>query len=237
MGQDQEVTRVRFGGIGKTRLALEVATAVANAHPEGVWLVELAPLTDARLIPQAVASVLGVREEPGRPVLEALLNHVASRHLLLILDSCEHLLPECAKLVGSLLQSGPQLTLLATSRERLHLAGETTYPVPPLALPARNSSISLPALTEYEAVRLFLDRSIAAQPAFQLTHQNAAAVADICHHVDGIPLAIQLAAARARAAGREDRRAARRLLPAAHARRSFRAAAPADVARDDRLEP
>ncbi len=192
------LTLVGFGGLGKTRLALEVATGVANAYPDGVWLVELAPLTDARRVPQAVASVLGVREEPGRPVVEALLKHVAERRLLLILDSCEHLLQACAELTGPLLQSGPHLKLLATSRERLHLPGEASYVVRALALPEPNPVIAVSALTEYEAVRLFVDRAVAAQPMFVLTRENAAAVADICRHVDGIPLAIELAAARAR---------------------------------------
>jgi non-specific serine/threonine protein kinase len=198
LDQARLLTLVGFGGIGKTRLALQMASGVVDAYPDGVWLVELAPLLDARLVPQAVASVLGVREEPGRPVLEALLTYVAGRRLLLILDSCEHLLQACAELAGELLQAAAHLKLLVTSRERLRVAGEASYPVLPLAWPELDSAISLCALGEYEAVRLFLDRAIAAQPALQLTKQNAAAVAEICRRVDGIPLATELAAARAR---------------------------------------
>ena len=198
-----------------------------------MWFVELAPLADARLVPQAVASVLGVKEEAGRPVLEALVKYVRDRQLLLILDNCEHLLHACAELATKLLRSGRGLKILASSREPLHVAGETTYPVPSLAVPesAGDRSRSRRS-TQYEAVRLFVDRAAAAQPAFQVTRQNAAAVADICRRLDGIPLAIELAAARVRALSVE-KIAARlsdrfRLLTR---RRQDCAAAPADPAR------
>jgi predicted ATPase/DNA-binding winged helix-turn-helix (wHTH) protein len=193
------LTLAGFGGIGKTRLSLQAASGVLNDYPDGVWFVELAPLTDARFVPQAAASVLGVKEAAGRPVLEALLMHVKNRRLLFILDSCEHLLDACAELAKQLLQTGPHVTVLATSRERLNLGGETIYPVPALAMPKPNQPITLTALTQYEAVRLFIDRAAAAQPAFRLTDRNATAVTDICRRVDGIPLAIELAAARVRA--------------------------------------
>jgi predicted ATPase/DNA-binding winged helix-turn-helix (wHTH) protein len=200
LGTTRLVTLTSMGGTGKTRLSLQVAADVTDDYPDGVWFVELAPLADERLVPQAVASVLGVKEEAGRPVLEALEKYVKDRQLLIILDNCEHLAHACAEFAKKLLRSGRGLQILASSREHLHVAGETTYPVPSLAVPgalnAAGEAINLEALTQYEAVRLFIDRAAAAQPAFQVTHQNAAAVAAICRRLDGIPLAIELAAAR-----------------------------------------
>ena len=204
LGAARLVTLTSAGGAGKTRLSLQVAAEVMGDYPDGVWFVELAPLLDERLVPQAVASVLGVTEEAGRPVLEALEKYVPDRQLLLILDNCEHLGRACAELAKKLLRSGPGVQILASSREQLHVAGETTYPLASLAVPvARHhandtggAAISLEALTQYEAVRLFIDRAAAAQPAFKVTQQNATAVTDICCHLDGIPLAIELAAAR-----------------------------------------
>lgn len=192
------LTLLGVGGIGKTRLSLQMAAEVADAYPDGLWFVELAPLTDARLVPQAVASVLGIKEEAGRPVVEALLKHVKYRQLLLILDNCEHLIQACAELARQLLQSCSHLKVLASSREPLHLAGETSYLVPALAAPGTHPPITLAALTQYEAVHLFIDRAVAVQPAFQVTQQNAALVAGICERLDGIPLALELAAARLR---------------------------------------
>ena len=200
LGTSRLVTLTSMGGTGKTRLSLQVAADVMENYPDGVWFVELAPLADARLAPQAVASVLGVKEEAGRPVLEALEKYVKNRRLLLVLDNCEHLVQACAELAKKLLKAGHGLHILASSREYLHVAGEMNYPVPPLAVPAActaaNEAIDLEALTQYEAVRLFTDRATAIQPAFQVTAKNAAAVADICRRLDGIPLAIELAAAR-----------------------------------------
>jgi non-specific serine/threonine protein kinase len=192
------LTLVGFGGMGKSRLAIEVAASVLAEYSDGVWLAEMAPLTDPRLVPQAVASVLGVTEKAGRPVIEALLEHLRNRRALLVLDCCEHVLAACAELAGQMLQAAPQLTILATSRERLGLDGEATYLVEPLALPESRGSIAAQALRQYDAVRLFVDRAVAAQPAFELTAATAPLVADVCHRVEGIPLAIELAAARLR---------------------------------------
>jgi non-specific serine/threonine protein kinase len=167
--------------------------------PDGVWFVDLAPMTDERLVPQAAASVLGVKEEAGRPVLEALVKYVSDRELLLILDNCEHLLHACAELASQLLRSGRRLKILASSRQPLHVAAETTYHVPSLSVPEPQTTVTIQALAQYEAVRLFVDRARAAQPSFQITDGNSKAVVDICHRLDGIPLALELAAARARA--------------------------------------
>ena len=192
------LTLLGMGGLGKTRLSLQVAADVMDDYPDGVWFVELAAVADARLVPQAVASVLGVMEEAGRPVLEALVKYVKDRELLLILDNCEHLVHACADLAKQLLQSGSRLKLLASSREFLHVPGETTYPVPALALPDPRQPVGVDALMQYEAVRLFVDRALAVQPAFEVTAENAPALAAICQRLDGIPLAIELAAARVR---------------------------------------
>jgi predicted ATPase/class 3 adenylate cyclase len=193
------LTLLGLGGIGKTRLSLHAAAEAMVDYPDGVWFVELAPLADGRLVPQAVASVLGVREEAGRPVLEALLKYAKDRRLLLILDNCEHLVHACAELATQLLQSGPHLKVLASSRESLRVAGEAVFPVPALAVPDPYQKFKHTALEQYAAARLFIDRTVAAQPAFEVTASNATAVAEICRRLDGIPLAIELAAARVRA--------------------------------------
>jgi hypothetical protein len=152
LGTARLLTLQGAGGIGKTRLSLQVAADVLEDYPDGVWLVELAPLTDERLVPQAVASVLGVKEEAGRPVTEALVKHVSDRRLLLILDNCEHVVQACAVLVDQLLRSGPELRILAASREPLRVSGEASFPVPPLAVPADQEPIALEALSRYPAV-------------------------------------------------------------------------------------
>ena len=192
------LTLVGAGGIGKTRLSLQVASDVMNGYPDGVWLVELAPLSDASRVPLAVASILGVKEEAGHPVIEALVKYAKDRRLLLILDNCEHLVHACAELAKQLMHAGPHLRILASSREHLHVAGETTYSLPPLLVPDPHVEISVQSLMRCDAVRLFVDRAHAVQPGFQVTDTNARAVADICHRLDGIPLAIELAAARVR---------------------------------------
>ena len=193
------LTLTGAGGLGKTRLSQEMAETRIDHYKDGVWLVELAPVVDARMIPQAVAVVLGVQDTVGGDLLEIVKHHVKERRMLLLLDNCEHLLQACAEFAKQLLQTSPNLKVLATSREALHLAGEATLPMVPLGVPADGPNMpSLELLARYEAVRLFVDRATAAQPSFVLTQDNARAVAQICIRLDGIPLAIELAAARSR---------------------------------------
>jgi predicted ATPase len=187
-----------IGGLGKTRLSLQIAADVVSDYPEGVWFVEFAPIADERLVPQAVATVLGVREEIGQPVIEALTKHVRDRKVLLVLDNCEHLVRACAELAKQLLQAGAGVKILASSREHFNVTGETVYTVPPLSVPGADGRIVAETIVQYEAVHLFIERAMAVQPAFNLTEQNASAVVEICQRLDGIPLALELAAARVR---------------------------------------
>lgn len=198
LGQHRLVTLLAMGGIGKSRLSVQLGAEVLDDYPDGVWLVELAPVADPAGVPQAVASVLGVREEPGGTVTDALLRFVRDRKLLLILDNCEHLVEACAVLAKAMLQAGPQLTLLASSRDALQIAGEYSYALEPLAVPAADAAADPERLREQDAVRLFIERAAVAQPAFRLTAANAPSVAAICAQLDGIPLALELAAARVR---------------------------------------
>ena len=187
------------GGCGKTRLALEAAREVVYGFEDGTWWVRLAPLSEPDLVPRAVASALGVREAAGRPLDEVLVEHLKARKTLLVLDNCEHLIEACAQLVETLLRSCEHLRVLATSREALGTAGERAWLVPSLSLPDDSRRL-LPAeeLVCYEAVRLFVERAEAAS-RFALTDRNASVVAEVCRRLDGIPLAIELAAARVRA--------------------------------------
>jgi len=198
LGSTRLLTLHGAGGIGKTRLSLHVAADVLGHYPDGVWFVELAPLSDERLVPQAVASVLGVKEEAGRPVTEALAKHVADRHLLLVLDNCEHVVHACAMLAALLLKSGAHVRILASSREPLRVPGEVSFPVLALAVPTPTDSVPVEGLLQFPALRLFAERAAAVQPGFRLTDENALSVAEICQRLDGIPLAIELAAARVR---------------------------------------
>jgi predicted ATPase/class 3 adenylate cyclase len=193
------LTLTGSGGCGKTRLALQVAAEVLETYAEGVWLVELAALADPALVPQTVATALGLREEPGRPLTATLADYLRARSLLLVLDNCEHLLAASAQLTDTLLRAAPHLRVLTSSREGLGIAGELTYRVPSLSLPDPRSVPLAERLAEYEAVRLFLDRARFSRPGFSLTRENAAAVAQVCQRLDGIPLAIELAAARVKA--------------------------------------
>jgi predicted ATPase/class 3 adenylate cyclase len=186
------------GGSGKTRLALHLAADVLDRYPDGVWLVELALVTDPAGVAPAVAAAAHIGEHPGRPVVETISAGLSQRHLLLVLDNCEHLIAACADLAAALLRTCPQLTILATSREGLNVPGETLMPVPALRVPESDTLLPLDELREYEAVSLFVDRCASYQPAFALTKENAADIVRICRRLDGVPLALELAAARVR---------------------------------------
>ncbi len=195
------VTLTGPGGTGKTRLSLQVAAELLESFADGVWLVELATLSDPALVAVTVATALGARGNSERPVEDALLDFLRSKRLLLVLDNCEHLVAACAQLADRLLRSAPHLRILASSREALGIAGETTFGVPSLSTPEffgkRLGGPDLAArMAEYEAVRLFVERGAAALPGFVLTEENAHIIAKICWRLDGIPLAIELAAAR-----------------------------------------
>ncbi|HEU5102594.1 MAG TPA: NB-ARC domain-containing protein [Roseiflexaceae bacterium] len=219
------LTLTGSGGCGKTRLALQAATDLLTTFSDGVWWIELAALADESLLPQTVARALGVHEQLGRPLVETIADHLQAKRQLLILDNCEHLVVACAALADTLLRTCPHLQVMATSREALRISGETVWRVPPLALPqhdptrnttsayassAQSGTIALlrsavpsttasdnwQLLAQAEAVQLFVARAAAILPAFRLTCQNAPVVAQICRRLDGIPLAIELAAAR-----------------------------------------
>ena len=184
------------GGCGKTRLALQAASSLLDGFRDGVWLVEFAPLTEAALVPQTVAVILGLKEEQGYLLLTTLTNHLLSKRVLLVLDNCEHLIQPIAQLAETILQTCPDVHILSTSREILAIAGERALSVPSLSLPDQHESLSIELLSQYEAVRLFTDRAAVVMPGFSLVLDNVHAIAQICQRLDGIPLAIELAAAR-----------------------------------------
>jgi predicted ATPase/class 3 adenylate cyclase len=209
IGRDNEITAVKqllkttrlltltgSGGVGKTRIALQVAADLLDHYPDGVWLVELASLSDAALVQQAVAAAVNVREEPGRSLLQTLVDQLQSRRLLLILDNCEHLLTASAQVAAALLRSCAGVQILASSREGLNIAGETLYRLPSLAMPDKWETLTASTARQYEALGLFLDRAASASPAFAATDRNVPVIAQLCRRLDGIPLAIELAATR-----------------------------------------
>jgi predicted ATPase/class 3 adenylate cyclase len=190
------VTLTGAGGSGKTRLALQVAAESLDDFSDGVWLVELAPLADPAFVASTLASTLRVREEPGRPLLETLVNALSERHLLVVLDNCEHVLVASATLADTLLRSCPGLRVFATSREPLGVTGEHVYRVPSLSLPQPGQIILPEQAPSFDAVQLFIERAVAHDSTFHLGVDNAATVASLCRELDGMPLAIELAAAR-----------------------------------------
>ena len=211
IGREHEMAEVKYllsvtrlltltgaGGSGKTRLAIEVATDLVNSFKDGVWWVELAALTDEILVPQATAKVLGVPEAPNQSLSETLVYFLELKQLLLVLDNCEHLITACAELTERLLNACPNLKILATSREALGLTGESAWYVSTLSVPASDNEPPVEKLPQYEAIHLFIERAVAAKSNFALTAQNAHFVTQICRRLDGIPLALELAAARAK---------------------------------------
>ncbi len=197
------LTLTGTGGTGKTRLSLQVAADLLEQFHDGIWLVEFATISDPALVVETVAAAIDLRQEAERPLAATLSSFVRNKQLLLIFDNCEHVVAACARLAESLLRSCPQLRILASSREPLGIAGETAWPLPPLSLPDHWREITagpdaIERLTQFEAVRLFIDRATIARPAFQLSNDNVHLVAQICWRLDGIALAIELAAARIR---------------------------------------
>jgi predicted ATPase len=183
------------GGIGKTRLAIELAAQTLDLFPDGTWLIDLSPIADAELVPQAVAAELKVPEQPGRRLAETLAGHLRERRGLLVLDSCERVLEASADFTLEVLTNCPDMKVLATSRERLGVVGEQVWPVSPLTVP--DTSTTVAEMPQFEALQLFIDRAALVQPHFALDESNASAVVQICRRLDGIPLAVELAAARA----------------------------------------
>ncbi len=192
------------GGSGKSRLALQVAVDELDGTGDGVWLVELAPLSDSNLVPQTVANALGVKEEQGKPLIQSLIEHLKSKRLLLLLDNCEHLLDACARLSDLLIRQCPGVQILTTSRESLGIAGEQVYKIPSLSIPNPKLAQTPETLSHFEAVQLFIDRALMAHPSFLVTNKNAPALASLCFQLDGIPFAIELAAARVRSLSVEE---------------------------------
>src|SRR3954471_14550209 len=192
------VTLVGPGGVGKTRLAVRSATDLNRGIRDGAWLVELAGLHEAELVTKAVMTALGLRDESSQWPVSRLIDHVASKRLLLVLDNCEHLLDASAVLADAVLREAPDVRILATSRQPLGVAGETVIQVGPLSMPEGTGQ---PAAAQSEAIALLLGRAHEAGAAFELTAENAAAVAELVRRLDGIPLAIELAAVRLRTLG------------------------------------
>ena len=186
------------GGVGKTRLAIEIAGELIDEFEDGIWFVDLGPLKDPEFVVPAIASAVGVMHAPGQPILDTVTEHLRGRRVLLVLDNCEHLLEVTARSVDTLLRGCGLVRVVATSREGLAIPGEAVFPVPSLSLPDPDA-ISSGELSSYEAVQLFVERAIGAAPGFQITDRNAPAIAQICRRLDGVPLAIELAAARVRA--------------------------------------
>jgi predicted ATPase/DNA-binding SARP family transcriptional activator len=198
------LTLTGSGGCGKTRLSLQVASSVREQFPDGVWLVELAALSDPGLAPQTVASTWGLVEQPGKSFTQTLTEYLQSKNLLLVLDNCEHLLLACAQLSEALLRACAHVKILASSRERLGIGGELIYRVPSLSLPDLQSPLTVERVSRCEAGQLFVERALFQRPGFAVTSQNAPALGHICHRLDGIPLAIELAAARVRSLSVEE---------------------------------
>ena len=196
IGKTRLLTLTGAGGSGKTRLAIQVATDLIDRFADGVWWVELAALTEGEQVARAVAKALGVTQRPQEPAVQSVVNFLGEKQLLLVIDNCEHVIAASAQLAGDLLSRCPHLQILTTSREALNVAGEMIWQVPTLGLPIPQQVVLTDLLLQFECIRLFVERASAVQPGFHLTLENAPAVVNICTQLDGIPLAIELAAAR-----------------------------------------
>jgi predicted ATPase len=192
------LTLIGPGGTGKTRLSVQTAGELLSQYVDGVWFVELAPIFDPLLVPRTTAMAVGLREEPQRPVVDMLCDYLRDKKMLILLDNCEHLVDACAQMADKILHTAPHVRILASSREALGIAGEVTYRVPSLGLPDVTRLPSIESLSQYEAVKLFIERAVSAVPTFKVTNENAPFVAQICYRLDGIPLALELAAAKVR---------------------------------------
>ena len=192
------VTLIGAGGCGKTRLALQVASTASNYFIDGVWLAELASLRDPSLIPHLITQTLGVPRGSEQPAIESLLNYLHAKEMLLVMDNCEHLIIDCARLAQQILSQSPKSRILATSREALAVAGETVFPVSGLAWPFVDAELveDPQDILQYDAIRLFVERVRSIQPDFTITNANASQVINICRRLDGLPLALELASAR-----------------------------------------
>lgn len=197
------LTLIGPGGTGKTRLSIQAASALLDRFPDGLWLVELALILDPRLVPRTTAMTIGLCDEPQRPVIDMLCDYLREKKMLIILDNCEHLVDACAQMADRILHAAPDVRILASSREALGIGGEVTYRVPSLRLPDLGHLPPVESLSQYEAVKLFIHRVKSTVPNFFVTNENAPAVAQICYRLDGIPLAIELAAAKMRVLGVE----------------------------------
>ena len=202
LAQSRLVTLLGMGGLGKTRLSLQVAAEMMAEFPDGAWFLDLSPIRDPALVLSEAAQVLAVREEPGRPRLQSLCAHLAERRALLVLDNCEHLIQPAAELAHALLRAAPGVRMMASSREALRVPGEQVVPILPLPVPGRGDDLQ--ALARLTAVRLFVERARTHKPAFELNATEAPAVAELVARLEGIPLALELAAARVRALGVAD---------------------------------
>lgn len=196
LAEHRLVTLTGSGGTGKTRLSLQVAAGLLEKFEHGVWFVELAPLTDPELIPSTILSTIGISEQQGKTPIEILKEYLHEKSILILLDNCEHLIEVSAKITNILLNAAPKIKILASSREALGVKGELSYPVPSLSLPDVKHLPTIEQLSQYEAVRLFIDRAALVSPHFDVNMENTPAIAQICCRLDGIPLAIELAAAR-----------------------------------------
>ncbi len=193
------VTLVGTGGVGKSRCAVQIGAQILDGFSDGVWLAELAPISDPTLVTAVIARTLGVQEAPNRPMLDTLLASLKRKRLLLILDNCEHLIDEASRIAAAILRISPGVRILATSRQSLRIAGEQAYRMPSLPIPSASELLSADEMSRYGATRLFSDRAVSADNRFIITVETAPHVVDICRRLDGIPLAIELAAAQVKA--------------------------------------